>query len=220
MRRQELFNRGILIQDLDFDFVDFVVFFQCMRSQVLHLLVNIYKRHALANILLHLHEEVPVHLHELLHILRVLTHALGTVLLVLYLALHRFLVFGELLLYVEEEILEELRVIHDELVNNGTMHVDARELVRVAVDYAGHSSKVIRNLLRVRVDNKVIITGDVLQEVAIVGVVAGQRCKFNQVLSVVGLLFPEVEFVVRQNPQLLTKTLNCINDLLDENLQD
>ena len=77
------------------------------------------------------------------------------------------------------------------------MHIYTWKLIRVAIDYARHSCKVVRNLLRIRVDNQVVIAGNVFQEIAIVCVVACQRRELYQVLPVVGLLFPEVELVVR-----------------------
>jgi hypothetical protein len=218
--RQELLDRRIFVQDFDFDLVDLIILLERMRPEILHLLVNIDERHALADVLLNFHQEVPVNLHKFLHILRIFAHSFGTVLLVLYFPLHCFFIFGKLFLNMEEEILKELAIIHNELIDYCSMHIDTRKLVRVAIDHAGHPSKVIRNLLGVGVDDEVVVAGDVLEEVAIVCVIARQRCEFYQVLPIIGLLLPEVQVVVRQNPQLLSKTLDCIDNFFDENLQD
>lgn len=190
-----------------------------MRPQILHLLIDIYESNAFANILLHFNEEVPIYLHELLHVLRVLAHALGAVLLVLYLPLHGFLVLGEFFLNMKEEVLKQFLIIHDELIDNGTVHVYAGELVRVAVDHAGHSREVIGYLLCVRVDDQIVIACDILQEVAVVRVVARQRCEFDEVLPVVRLFFPKFEIVMCQNSQLLPKALNGVDYFLDEDLE-
>ena len=179
--------------------MDLIVFLEGVSAQVLHLLVNVYESHTFTDVLLHLDEEVPVNFHELLHVLRVLAHSFGTFLLVLDFSLHCFLIFGEFLLDVEEEILKQLLIIHNKLIDNRSMHVDTRELIRVAVDDTGHAGEVIRNLLCVCVNDEVVVTSNVFKEIAIVCIVACQRCEFYQVLSVVGLLLPEVEVVVCEN---------------------
>lgn len=45
---------------------------------------------------------------------------------------------------VREELLEVLRVVHDQLVDNRLVQVDARELVRVTLNnYRGHRGEVL-----------------------------------------------------------------------------
>ena len=100
LRCQELFDSRILVQDIDFLLVNLVVLLERVRAKVLHLLVDVDEGYALADVLLDLNQEVPVDVHELLHVLRVFAGALRAVGFVLDSPLHRLLVFSEFLLDV------------------------------------------------------------------------------------------------------------------------
>ena len=95
------------------------------------------------------------------------------------------------------------------------MHVDAGKLVRVAIDHLRHPCEVRRDGLRVRLDDQVVVAGDVLQEVAVVDVVAHQWGESYGILA----LFPQLQVVVREDTQLLGEALDCVHDLLDEDLE-
>lgn len=199
--------------------MDLIVLLECVRAQVLHLLVDVDESDTLADVLLDLDQEVPVDVHELLHILRVFAGALRAVGLVLDFSLHGLLVVGKLLFYVQEEVFEELAVIHDELIDDSTVHVHAWKLVRVPVDDPSHPREVRRDLLRVSVDYQVVVAGDVLQEVAVVGVVTGERRELDHRLAVVSLLLPELQVIVRQHSELLSEILDSVDNLFDEYLE-
>lgn len=129
--------------------MDLVVFLQSMPPQVLHLNIDVEELHTFANVLLHLHDEELVDFHELLQVLGVAAHSLGVLSLALELPLDRLLVLIVFFLYMMEELLEQLAVVHDQLVDDGTMHVHAWKLVRVAVDHLRHPCEVLRNRMRV-----------------------------------------------------------------------
>ena len=99
------------------------------------------------------------------------------------------------------------------------MHVHAWELVRVPVNDPSHSREVRRDLLRVSVYYQIVVAGDVLQEVAVVRVVAGEGCELYHCLAVVSLLLPQLQVIVSQYSELLSKVLNGVNNLFDENLE-
>ena len=219
LRSQVLLDRRIFMKDFDFNLMDLLVLFQGMRPQILHLLIDVDKGHALANIFFDLFLEIPVDLHEVLHTLSVFIHAFGALPLILDLALHCLFVFCKFFLNVKEEILEELAIVHYQLVDDGAMHVNAWELVGVAIDYPRHSREVIGNLLGVGIYYQIVVACNILQKVAIVRIVSCQRSEFDKMLAVVCLLFPQSQIVVGQNSELLGKALDCIDYLLDEYLQ-
>ena len=195
LRGKVVLHRWVRVQDVNFNLVDLVVFLQRVPPQVLHLDVDVEQLDAFADVLLHLDDEELVDLHELLQVLSIPAHALGALGLTLNFPLDGLFVFVVLLLNMVEEVLEQLAVIHDELVDDGPVHVDTGELIRVAIDHLRHPCEVRRDGLRVGLDDQVVVAGDVLQEVEIIHVVAHEWCKPYRVLA----LFPQFQVVVREN---------------------
>ena len=91
---------------------------------------------------------------------------------------------------MKEEILKEFAVVHDEFVDNGTMHILTGEFVGVAVDDFGHAGEVVGDLFGVGVDDEIIITRHILQKIAIIRIITCQRSKLDQMLAIVNLLLP------------------------------
>ena len=66
---------------------------------------------------------------------------------------------------VREELLEVLRVIHDQLVDDRLVEVDARELVRVALDnHRRHRGEVLRDHERTGLHDEEVLALDFLEE--------------------------------------------------------
>lgn len=124
--------------------------------------------------------------------------------------------FHVFLFYVLKEVAEQLRVIHNQLVYNGSMHVYTGELVAVSVYYFGHSSKVGRNSLCVRLYYQVVVAYHVLQEVAVAHQVFEQWCEPYGLLG----LLPQFELIVSQYLELLCEALDGVDDFLNEYLQN
>ena len=122
----------------------FIVFFEGMPSQILHLNVNIQELHTLTDILLYFYDEEVVHFKEFLVVTAESALLIASLRFFKYLILNTFLIGLELILDMVEEIFEKLAIVNDELINDRPVHIYRWKFIRITIDYLSHASKVSR----------------------------------------------------------------------------
>ena len=103
--------------------MNFIVFFEGMPSQILHLDVNVQELYTLTDILLYFYDEEVIYFQEFLVVAAQSALLISSLCFFKNLILYAFLIGLELILNMIEEIFEKLDVVNDELIDDRPVHI-------------------------------------------------------------------------------------------------
>lgn len=105
-------------------------------------------------------------------------------------------------------------IMQNQLVDDRSVHVLRRELIGVSVNHFGHTCEVTRDGCRIRLYDQVVVTDNIVEELAVVLQVGQQRCK----LSLLALLHDQFEVILSQSAPLGLELKYGVYDALNVDL--
>ena len=189
-----VFVLGISEQGL-LNYIDLVVLLEGVLLEVSHVVVYVVLLDTYFYVRFDFLLELSVGSHELLYVFFVEILVIILLMELNSCLLQSFFTLAQQLLYVRKEMLEQCRVIHYEFLDDCSVNVLRRKLVRVALFYDfGHLRKVPRNGGCVLLDNQVVVASYVLKEVSVLLYVSENGLKlWHLFVFVIKVLFGSVD---------------------------